>query len=404
MSQSLKMRHVLTVACVGLILIFQNCAQTDSNSSGDFSSFEAQLPFAYTAKLDTISYMSCSNMADNPPSEKRGYFSIRAGAYGTCTGTTCAPFTGTNAGLGITEDFRSAIKYYDNNQRRQIFSLSSKSSNTLLSLSVRSSSAYQNIWKEGNLNAGEELDAMLPALDSEAVAGPLGASLSGQLFNYFPGSQSKRLMEGSLRYYNYENTAKLTRDSLNSREALLVLGYSESTDVTDTKLKVQEQDSITGNSDDNYPSNRAYGLGYFLSFSLPSGYSSGERRVLSPSSGVQEIELLYGQQTNSSWDCSTSYQFMIIRPEDKAAGKVICNATVDRYSSSTEQAALNAIRRVLRVEDWFVDVTNRCIMPKRTGDYCYGDLQGRAIQYAQSTCVNGSTTMCPHFVSVCIRR
>ncbi|NJL24730.1 MAG: hypothetical protein HC902_05885 [Calothrix sp. SM1_5_4] len=83
---------------------------------------------------------------------------------------------------------------------------------------------------------------------------------------------------------------------------------------------------------------------------------------------------------------------------------MICNATVDRYSNTTQQQALSVIRRVLRVEDWFVDMDNRCIMPKRTGDYCYGDLNGRTIQYGVASCLNSTTTVCPHFVSVCIRR
>src|SRR5690606_13850467 len=105
-----------------------------------------------------------------------------------------------------------------------------------------------------------------------------------------------------------------------------------------------------------------------------------------------------------SWDCSANYQFMVVRPEDKAAGRVNCDPIVDKYNNATEQAALNAIRRVLRVEDWFVDVARKCIMPKRTGDYCYGAVQGRTVQYGLASCLNSATTMCPHFVSVCIKR
>jgi|GEM_PF-1479362 len=408
MSQGLKMRHVLIVSCIGLILTFQNCSQASVDGENEEQSFESQLPFAYSATIDTIAYMSCSGMSENPP-DKRAYFTIRAGAYGTCnpTDTVCQqnPFASSLAGLSMSKDFRDATQYYDKKQKAHLFSLSDKNSNTLLSLSIRSTSNYQTPWKEGNLVAGEELDAMLPALDTAAVAGPLGFSSAGQMLNYFPGSHSQRLMEGSLRYYNYENTSKLTRDTLINREALLVMGYTTTADLTDVGLRLPDQPE-TGTQ---YPTNRAYGTGFYLAFELPTGPSgvrmtAGEQRALSTSAGVNEIDLVTGQPNTASWDCAYNYQFMVVRPEDKAAGKVACDATVDRYSNATEQAALNAIRRVLRVEDWFVDVARKCIMPKRTGDYCYGAVQGRTIMYGQSSCINDSTRMCPHIVSVCIRR
>jgi len=388
MSQGLKMRHVLTVSCIGLVLTFQNCSQTPEETS-DASSFESGLPFAYSAKLDTISYMSCSGMSDNPP-ERRGYYTIRGGAY--------SPITG---GLAMTSEFREQTRFYSKTQRARIFALSDKNANTFLSLSVRSKANYQQPWKEGNLNAGEELDALLPPLDTPMIAGPLGASSPGQMINYFPGSHAQRLMEGSLRYYNFENTAKLTRDTLNAKEALLVLGYSTSADPLEIGLRSPVAPS---GGVPTLATNRAYGSGYYLGFSLPFGYSAGEQRVLSPNGGVEELDLTTNLSQTANWDCSANYQFMVVRPEDRAAGRVNCDATPDRFNNATEQAALNAIRRVLRVEDWFVDVARKCIMPKRTGDYCYGAVQGRSIMYGVASCLNDATRMCPHFVSVCIKR
>lgn len=402
MSQSLKTRHVLIVSCIGLILTFQNCSQASFDGENEESSFESGLPFAYSAKIDTISYMSCSGMSDNAPS-RRAYYTIRAGAYGTCNpaDVNCSPFSSPLAGLSMSNDFREATKYYDKKQKAHLFSMSDKNANTFLSLSIRSTGDYQLPWKEGNLAAGEELDAMLPSLDSPAIAGPLGFSSPGQTLNYFPGSHSQRLMEGSLRYYNFENTSKLTRDTLNNREALMVLGFSNSADPLDVGLRSPDQAEPTQTQ---LPGNRAYGTGYYLGFSLPFGYSAGEQRTLSAAQGVEEINLMNNQPNNASWDCSANYQFMVVRPEDKASGAVNCDATIDRYADANQQAALNAIRRVLRVEDWFVDVARKCIMPKRTGDYCYGNVQGRQIMYGVASCINDGTRMCPHFVSVCIRR
>jgi hypothetical protein len=123
---------------------------------------------------------------------------------------------------------------------------------------------------------------------------------------------------------------------------------------------------------------------------------------------VQELDLTTGQLRTAPWDCSASYQFLIVRPEDKVAGLVTCNATVDS-ATAAQQPALAAIRRVLRVEDWFVVMNNHCVMPKRTGDLCYGTLQaGQKVVYnalptGNTSCTESPTTKCPHFVSVCIR-
>ncbi len=387
MSPGLKSKHIAIVAGVGLLLAFQNCSQAPEESSTN-SSLESLTPFAYQATVDTISHMSCSGLSDTGP-DRRAYYTFRAGAYNPATG-----------GLSLTQKFRDDMKYYNTDQLARIFAVSDKNSNTNLSMSIRSANAFQSIWKEGEIRAGEELDSFLPSLDSQAVAGPLAASRPGMLINYFPGSQSQRLMEASLRYYHFENTVKDTRDKLNLRDSLLTIGYSDTSDSMDTKLRVPDDDPNDGITP---PTNRAYGTGYFLRFSLPNGYASGEYRTLAPNGGIEELDLATNAIKPSSWDCSASYQFMVVRPEDKANGLVLCDATVDRYADATQQAALNAIRRVLRVEDWFVDVARRCVMPKRTADYCYGPLNGRAIQYGQSSCINDGTRMCPHFVSVCIK-
>lgn len=387
MSHGLKMRHAIAASVIGLILVFQNCAQVDpgeNDGTSSASSFESGLPFAYDAKLDTLSYMSCSQMVDQAVNvEKRAYFSYRAGAYSATTG-----------GLKLTDEFRQATRFYAPADRARLFSTSEKNASTRLSLSIRQASNYQVPWKEGEFRIGEEIESLLPALDSAVIAGPLSASQPGAMVQYFPGSHTHRLLEGSLRFYNYENTSKLTRDNLDSRASILVAGYQNSSSEMDTALRGPE----------GQKADKVYGTGYYLRFALPVGYTSGERRVLSPNGGVEELDLLTNSIKTANWDCGTNYQFMIIRPEDKAAGVVLCDAMVDRYDNATEQAALNAVRRVLRVEDWYVDIKRRCVIPKRTGDYCYGPLNGRAIQYGSASCLNGTTSMCPHFVSVCIKR
>lgn len=397
MSPGLKLKHFGIIAGVCLLLAFQNCAQPADDGSLN-SSLEELTPFAYNAQPDTIAHMSCSGMSDAGP-DRRAYFSFRVGAYNPATG-----------GLGTLKSFREAMKYYNNDQRSRVFGISSKNSNTYLSLSIRDISNYQKVWKEGETRAGEELDAMLPDLSSAQIAGPLAASTdrpdgtgNGNFINYFPGSGDKRLMEGSLRYYHFENTMAETRGALHKGDTIMAVSYSDSADSQDTKLRVPDDDPRDNIS---LPTNRAYGTGYYLTFAVSAKFSGGEARVLSPNNGVREIDLRTNTDKAGSWDCNTAYQFMVVRPEDNFK-TATTNPFVDPNPatlSPTDQASLIAIRRVLRVEDWFVDLPNRTIMPKRTGDYCYGPLNGRTITYAPSVCANTNTTMCPHFVSVCIKR
>lgn len=382
MPPRLKTRHSALAVVIGAFLLFQNCAQApEEGSLLTSSSISDSVPHAFDAQLDTIAHMSCSEIKTNI--EKRAYFSYRAGSYNPATG-----------GLTLSTAYRNYTNLYNPTERGRLLSTSAANSNSRLTLSIRSVGNYQAPWVSEELRVGEEIESFLPPLDNAEIAGPLAASQNGQRVNYFPGANSKRLLEASLRFFKFENVMRDTRNALDGRTALLVAGYSSSSSELDTALRGPSGASSTS----------VYGTGYYLRFSLPFGYQSGERRVFSPTGGVEEVDLISNSVRSANWDCSAAYQFMIVRPEDKAAGRVVCNATVDRYNDANQQAALSAIRRVLRVEDWFVDLNNRCVIPKRTGDYCYGALNNRTIQYGQANCINAGGTLCPHFVSVCIRR
>lgn len=388
MPSSLKTRHVLAVAGISIFLSFQNCAQPPdaSESSASSSSFEDGLPLAYDFKLDTISHMSCSQMGAGENSvEPRAYYTFRAGAYNNATG-----------GLSITSAFREATRFYSPAARAAALANSSINGNTGFHLALRVSNDLQRVFQVDEFRAGQEQESFLGNLNAPEVAGPLSALQPGLYMNYFPGTQSKRLIEASVRHLAYDNLVKEARDKLQNGELMLVAALGDSTDVMSTSLRAPSDS--TGN--------KAYGSGFRLQFSLPVGDNGGERRVLAPSGGVTEIDLQTGQTVSANWNCSTSFQFKIVRPEDVAAGRVTCFAGVDRFTSSAQQAALNAVRRVLRVEDWYVDLVNRCVMPKggtAGGDLCYGTLGGRTIQYGVTNCSNTTTTQCPHMVSVCIR-
>lgn len=390
MPARLKTRHIAVVVGIAALLAFQNCAEAPQQDAQD-QAYTSGLPLAYNAKIDTIGYMSCSNI--QVPVEPRAYFSFRAGAYNNATG-----------GLSITPEFLQSTQYYNPTERSAQFAGSDVNGNTSLTLSIRQLANLQAPWTSDTQAVGTDRDTFLPALNSPEVTGPLSSIQPGTFINYFPGASSRRLMEASLRFFKFENVANDTRNILDGGQAVLTVGYNDSADPNDGALR----------GPNGIDSKTAYGSGFFMHFSLPSGYSMGDRRVISPTLGIQEIDLATNIAKTSNWDCSAGYEFMIVRPEDVLApgsspvtGKVVCNTTVDQYTTTTQQAQLNAIRRVLRPEDWWVDLDHHCVVPKPTdaahtgGDYCYGQLQGRYIQYGVN-CTDTTTTLCPHFVSVCI--
>lgn len=401
MSPSLKLRHGLLVAIVGTLLAFQNCAQAPEQSltgSNSASSYTQKLPLAVRGQIDTLAYMSCSDVT--APLEQRAYFTFRAGAYAK------------GKGLQLTEEFISATVHYTDTDRGKAFADSAPNGDTLFNLSIRSSANYQSPWVSETFNVGEEIDAFLPALDSAEIAGPLAATSTLQRtsplswIQYFPGTSQKRLVEASLRFHRHDEHMKNTRNALeiggNVGGAFIVTGFSGGADPMNKTLRSPPNSSAVPGA-----ANPVYGQGFQLLFSTGPGVGQGEKHVISNSpNAIREWDLQYSppMATNAIWDCPDIYKFVIVRPEDKAKNLVVCNATVDRYANTTEQAMLAAIRRVLRVEDWFVDLTNRCVMPKRTGDLCYGGAGTRRVQYGEATCANGTATMCPHYVSVCIRR
>lgn len=379
---SVNLRRLLWPATlIAALLPFQNCSSAPEEDSTSVSSFAATLPHAYDAKLDTIAYMSCSGINEGSL-PKRAYFSFRAGAYNRSSG-----------GLMMTDSFREKTKNYDNTRRARAFSESDANATALLNFSIRQSGNLRAPWKEGEFLFGEEIDTFLPPLASAEIAGPLASAAPGARVNYFPGSQDQRLMEASLRLYRYENTVKDLRNALASN-AMLVAGYSASLLETDTELRGPDE-----NATDKY----AYGTGYKMSFRLPRNYSTGESRVIN---SISEMDLSTDKLRASTWDCDVNFQFMVVRPEDVAAGRVICSRTPDPAGTAAQISAMTAIRRVLRVEDWFVDINDHCVVPKHTGDYCYGEMRNRTVKYSLN-CTHSEIDggeMCPHFVSVCLKR
>ncbi len=405
MSVQTRVKYVSFVALVLILLVYQNCAQNGDKTASNELSYNQSLPFAFKATIDTIGYMSCSNVTD-PGANPRAYFTFRAGAYDNSTG-----------GLSMTKDFYDATAYYTQTERAVALASSEYNSNTLLSLSIRSSSDFQRPYSAGDVLAGEALDSFLPALDSAQIAGPFASeaidasSGFGLPLNYFPGTGDQRLMEASLRFYkNPDNVAKAVRDAAGG-SGYLTVAYTQTADIMHTLLRSPLDFNLpaaTPPSASQTTSNSVFGTGYKIGFTLPYGYGSGEQRVLA---NISETNLLTRAPQSATWNCDSNFQFFIVRPEDIYPTPRLQNYVIgaDKSATASEQAALIAIRRVLRAEDWWVDARNHLVIPKAPGgDYCYGKIGTAPVDYpgagSSIGCPVSANGICPHFVSVCIRR
>ncbi len=391
MKKRLTLRHLLGGTVLVSLMFFQNCGdpamEEDSNSA---ASYMEELPFAYKASLDTIAYMSCSRMKNNY--ESRAFFTFRAGAY--------TPM----GGLEVTEEFAEATKYYSLQTKREAFSQSLKNSNTRPQLAIRSTSNLQHIVINGTTKNGTSLGTMLTNLSKEPVVNHLITMRPGAKKHYFPSGEKDRLLASSLRFNDgdEDNVVGKIRTLMKDNDVLLGLTFTDQ-DVPDDAL-ARGPSGISGDS--------VYGRGYQLQFSNPAGWATAEQRVIS---SVNEVNLSQGfPSVGSKWSCPSSMQFVVIRnedlpkmkecPADPCSGSGVC-LTPDFYcqGNETQRLALDAIRRVLPVEDFYVDVINRVVVakPHISNQSCYGDRTGRGdVNYSSGSCSGDS---CPHYVSVCIK-
>ncbi|MAV90929.1 MAG: hypothetical protein CL676_05870 [Bdellovibrionaceae bacterium] len=385
----LKVRHIVSLGVLSSLFFFQNCSSYDENSTGvtGFSSHIQQLPFAYKASLDTISYMSCSRMKSDY--EKRAYFTFRAGAY--------TP----SYGLSMNKDYLEETKYYSLESKANALSSNPKNTNTRLQLALRNTNNLQSIVVNGSPSNGTSLGTMLSSLSASPIVDHLVTMQAGDVKHYFPSDSDDRLMASSLRFNDgsEENVVGEIRKMLRDRQALLALTFTD-TDNPDDKT-ARGPTTVTGDSTStSSASNDVYGTGYQIQFKSPMNWATAEQRVLST---VNEVNLSSGfPSTGGSWSCPSSMQFVVVRNEDLATVSN-CEVTVDYYTNDTQRLALDAIRRVLPVEDFYVDVVHQCIVAKNhiANQSCYGDRTGRgAIDYSSGSCSGDS---CPHYVSVCVK-
>lgn len=387
---------VLSAALL-LVVAFQNCSQPPPNDEGDQLASEAEkVDFAYDAVPDQLSYLSCA-AAEVGTFDTSAYFSFRVGAY-------------RSGGLKLNDAFRVQQGKKPPEKQASLLTLSPANSSTSMQIAIRQRANFQVMYtSSGAAKNGEDYMSILE---------PLGTvDLSDILVRLEPSSRVRYLrngsvygsrFEGSLFYTKNPTLAGSIRTALKN-DAFLALTYSQqpsdagggSSSATPT-LARGPRDVTEGSTASPYT--QAYGKGLYLSFAQPTqGATAAQANY--PQNVIREVtefNLLSSTDRTgtASWSCPDTMKFRVVRPEDVKAGRVVCAIAPD---PAIPTADLLIVRNQFRVEDWYVDMTNRCIMPKKSPSTCYGS-GVTTVQYAiNQTCTEGGNPACVHYASVCYR-
>ena len=153
-----------------------------------------------------------------------------------------------------------------------------------------------------------------------------------------------------------------------------------------------------------------YGLGFYPTFdrptvtaNLPSNY---------PMNVLTRMTETHLESTSTaglgSWTCPVTMQLRIIRYEDGDNALANCRKMPDPTTGldASTQFTLSLIRNQFKVEDWYVDLINKCIIPKKSVTSCYGSVTQVAYSLGDACSTSGDPTLgpaCQAYASICYR-
>lgn len=390
-------RISMAIAATGLLVFgFQNCSQpTPVDSEAALTAAAAKVEFAYDTSVDQISYMSCA-MADNGNFDGSAYFSFRVGAY-------------RNAGLRITDSFRASQGKKPANRQSDLLAESPANTATNIQFALRQLANFQVLYTStGTAVRGQDYVNVLQGLGTLEMSDALVAMDPAARMRYLRnGNVYGSRLEGSLYFTKNPTLSNSIRTALRN-DAMLAQTYTHAGTGTaagtasDT-LARSPKDVVVGSTAN--PNTQVYGRGYYLGFAQPTIGATASNANF-PNVVLRSVSELNLASTSdrtglSTWTCPDTMKFRIARPEDVKAARVVCAMAADPAILSSDLAI---VRNQLRVEDWYVDMVNRCIVPKKAPATCYGT-QATSVQYdITQPCTEGVGAACVSFASVCYRQ
>lgn len=386
-----SMAIVTAGVLVFLVIGFQNCSQpVPVDSEAALASAAAKIEFAYDTSIDQISYMSCA-MADNGTFDGSAYFSFRAGSY-------------RNAGIRLSDSFRSTHGRKPPEKQSDLLSASPANTLTSVQFAVRQLANFQTLYtSSGTAVRGQDYVNVLQPLGTLEMSDTLVVQNTTARLRYLRnGTVYGARMEGSLYFTKNPTLSASIRTALRN-DAMFAQTYSHSAGASADTFARSPRDVVEGSTAN--PNTQVYGRGYTLGFAQPTvgAVASNANFPNVILSSVSELNLLNtGDRSGlSTWTCPDTMRFRIARPEDVKAGRIACAMNGDPAILSADLAI---VRNQLRAEDWYVDMANRCIVPKKAPATCYGT-SATSVQYdITQTCTEGTGAACVSFASVCYRQ
>lgn len=401
-------------ASLVLVLFFQNCGKAGFDADLDESSYNgssdaaltakygsataakvAGIPFAFDASFDQIAYNSC---ADENIRNNSAFFSIKAGAYST-------------GGIKLSNEF---YEYVDqrfspiypepaitNNQYKEFLADSPANNGAIPAMAIRVKNSLDSVFSSSNrVTTGVDVLPMVSTLTDGRVMESLVGK--GNTATYFPFSEEFRVMEATLTLNSNEAAAEQFRSTLTDSGGVLTLGYM------DTKMENYQIRSPSNES----PLRTAYGKGYQFSFSqypVSGGRANNPHNVIA---SLTEYDLSSPATTGRQWNCNN--RMVVVRAQDAAR----CPAhNYADLKNATIRSKLEMVRRQLRADQWDVNVSLGCAVPKGNVS-CYKEevLNGNpvGVEYdltkecfrstnAVYTTTPKPTARCAQFITICTR-
>lgn len=462
-------RLPLILVCFSTALLFQNCGPagysvSDSlDSSGDQSSTSPMgktVPFPYSYEPNQIAYNSC--YANELSSDAMWTFAI--GAYNN-TGTPAAALGAAPGGITMNPNFYKAYQDYKKEMVYQDPKLAYL--NLLGSLpQLRESKVHFSIREKSKVRSYMYARSPGQIEDQHAFAGPdLNSNSLFERFYSNPnqyldyvwdgGGSAERSLSGTFRMPFGNNPSDVNFHRELSSVTYLVAGFAYNNG-RDAQLGIGPE--LLGPEPYDKAKERIFGTGYRINFR---GHSNLEGYEYSLDRGMsidQEVNLenmsVKRTPKNASqdyqWDCSAKFKIVAQKDRNKSyysyspgyiSGRIInqdpaqwltcpqedyCQLTgicndpamnpLDKPTTGQvlqNKALLQAMRRFLPAENWDINVSRRCVVPKFSG--CYKDSQkiiyddhffstdnDEVQQYAG--CGPDHPGECPHFITLCIKR
>lgn len=397
-----------------LVVSFQNCGKAgfdaeldstlDSGMSdaalaakyGESTAAKVQaIPFAFESTIDTITYNSC---ADTSLRNNTAFSSLKVGAF-------------TSGGIKIKDEF---FNYADQNfkpvypeptltenQYKEYLADSPANNGAVANMAIRVKNSLTDVYTAtNNVVLWTDIVPLVGNLTDSLVMDAYGTK--GVTANYFPFSPEARVMEAALNFNTSEELAEEYRNIFMSSGVLALTYMADNAEIYKVRAAT-----------DAYPVKSAYGKGYSLAFvpgSSAAGVHSGNpNRVLA---SVLETDLSGTGVGAKNWNCNRAYR--VVRKEDRAS---YCpEHTFADLSNSSIRQELAVMRRHLRADQWDVNVSYRCVVPKGATS-CYKEENMAAKGFAEveydttKECfrTNGTysgaipSSKCMHYVTVCTR-